>query len=162
MGSSDFLPALHVLREGGVEFVLVGGLAAALHGAPADSLDVDVVPARNEENLARLLRALTSMDAIYRIQPPRRLRPSLSHLLSRVHHNLLTSFGPLDVLRTIGRGRTYEDLLPHAIETDIGDGIHVRVLDLETIIAIKEELGTEKDLAALPLLRRTLKEKRRG
>jgi predicted nucleotidyltransferase len=45
---------------------------------------------------------------------------------------------------------------------DIGDGIHVRVLDLETIIAIKEELGTEKDLAALPLLRRTLKEKRRG
>jgi len=63
-------------------------------------------------------------------------------------------------LGTIGRGRTYEDLLPHTVEMDIGDGIHVRVLDLETIIAIKEELGTEKDLAVLPILRRTLKEKR--
>jgi predicted nucleotidyltransferase len=42
---------------------------------------------------------------------------------------------------------------------DIGDGIRVRVLDLQTIIAIKEELATEKDLAALPLLRRTLREK---
>jgi predicted nucleotidyltransferase len=162
MGSSDFLPALRVLREGGVEFILVGGLAAALHGAPADSLDVDVVPARNEENLARLLRVLTSIDAIYRIQPTQRLRPSASHLLSRVHHNLLTSFGPLDVLGTIGRGLTYEDLLPHTVEMDIGDGVRVRVLDLETIVAIKEELGSEKDLAALPLLRRTLKEKRRG
>ena len=133
-----------------------------LHGAPADSLDVDVVPARNEENLARLLRVLTSIDAIYRIQPTQRLRPSASHLVSRVHHNLLTSFGPLDVLGTIGRGLTYEDLLPHTVEMDIGDGVRVRVLDLETIVAIKEELGSEKDLAALPLLRRTLKEKRRG
>jgi|ERR1022692_2437553 predicted nucleotidyltransferase len=162
MGSSDFLPALRVLREGGVEFILVGGLAAALHGAPADSLDVDVVPARNEENLARLLRVLTSIDAIYRIQPTQRLRPSASHLVSRVHHNLLTSFGSLDVLGTIGRGLTYEDLLPHTVEMDIGDGVRVRVLDLETIVAIKEELGSEKDLAALPLLRRTLKEKHRG
>jgi hypothetical protein len=159
MGSSDFLPALRVLREGGVEFVLVGGLAAALHGAPAASVDVDVVPARNEENLAKLLLVLTSIDAIYRIQPARRLRPDASHLLSRVHHNFLTSFGPLDVLGTIGRGLTYEDLLPHTIERDIGDGIHVQVLDLPTIIAIKEELGAEKDLAALPLLRRTLREK---
>jgi predicted nucleotidyltransferase len=159
MGSSDYLGVLRVLREGGVAFVLVGGLAAALNGAPIDTLDVDVVPARDDENLDRLLRVLSSMDAVYRIQPTRRLRPDASHLRSAGHQNLTTKYGPLDVLGTIGPGLTFEDLLPHSIEMDIGDGIHVQVLDLETIIAIKEELGTEKDLAVLPLLRRTLKEK---
>jgi predicted nucleotidyltransferase len=99
------------------------------------------------------------MDAIYRIQPTRRLRPDASHLRSAGHQDLTTKYGPLDILGTIGRGLTYEDLLPHTIEMDIGDGIHVRVLDLETIIAIKEELGSEKDLAVLPLLRRTLRER---
>jgi len=92
MGSSDLLPSLRVLREGGVEFVLVGGLAAALHGAPADSVDVDVVPARNEENLTRLLRVLTSIDAIYRIQPTRRIKPEISHLRSAGHQNLITKY----------------------------------------------------------------------
>jgi hypothetical protein len=41
---------------------------------------------------------------------------------------------------------------------DIGEGIRIRVLDLETLIAMKEELGGEKDVAVLPILRRTLSE----
>ena len=159
MGSSDYLGVLRVLKEAGVAFVLVGGLAAALNGAPVDTLDVDIVPARDEENLARLLGVLGSMEAIYRIQPARRIKPDLSHLRSAGHQNLTTTFGPLDVLGMIGRGLSYEDLLPHAVEMDIGDGIRVQVLDLQTIIAIKEELRSEKDLAGLPILRRTLKEK---
>jgi len=43
----------------------------------------------------------------------------------------------------------------------IGFGIRIRVLDLETQIAVKEEIGREKDLAALPLLRHALEESRR-
>jgi hypothetical protein len=42
---------------------------------------------------------------------------------------------------------------------DIGGG-QIRVLDLETLIAIKEELNSEKDRAVLPILRRTLAEKK--
>jgi hypothetical protein len=45
---------------------------------------------------------------------------------------------------------------------DIGEGMRVRVLDLATIVALKEELAGEKDLAVLPTLRRTLEEKRRA
>jgi hypothetical protein len=44
---------------------------------------------------------------------------------------------------------------------DIGEGIRVYVLDLETLIAIKEELAGAKDVAVLPILRRTLAERRR-
>ena len=62
---------------------------------------------------------------------------------------------------TIGRGLTCADLLPHSVDMDIGDGIRVRVLNLETLFALKEGLGREKDLAMLPLLRQTLEEQRR-
>ena len=73
----------------------------------------------------------------------------------------MTRYGPVDLLATIGQGRGFSDLLPHSTEMEIGEGIGVRVLDLETIIAVKEQLASEKDLAVLPLLRRTLAEKKR-
>ena len=81
------------------------------------------------------------------------------HLAGPGHLNLSTRHGPLDLLGTIGRGRSYEDLLPHTVETDLGGGVRIRVLDLETVIAIKEEVGGEKDLAVLAVLKRTLRER---
>jgi hypothetical protein len=120
-----------------------------------------VVHSREEDNIARLLPVLESLDAVFRIQPERRIRPTASHLAGPGHLNLITRYGPLDVLGTIGRDLAYRELLPHSVEMDVGDGIHVRVLDLETLIALKEELGGEKDRATLPVLRRTLAEKKR-
>ena len=162
MPVSDFRALLRALTEGEVEFAIVGGLAAVLNGAPVNTFDLDIVPARSEENVAKLLRVLDSIDAVYRMQPSRRLKPNASHLSSPGHHNLITNCGPLDVLGTVGRGLSYEELLPHTIEMEIGNGQRVRVLDLATIIALKEELGGEKDLAVLPILRRTLEQKQRG
>jgi len=159
MAWADFRTSLRILSEGGVRFIVVGGVASVLNGASVNTFDFEIVPSRDEENVARLLRVLDVVDAIYRFQPTRRIQPDASHLSSPGHKNLTTKYGLLDVLGTIGRGLSYEDLLPHTVEMDVGDGIRVRVLDLETIIAIKQELGTEKDLAVLPLLRRTLKEK---
>lgn len=66
------------------------------------------------------------------------------------------------MLGTIGRGLNYEQLLPHTVEMEIGGGVRVRVLDLATIIALKEELGSEKDRAVLPILRSTLEAKQRS
>jgi hypothetical protein len=162
MPESDFLGALRALRAGGVEFVVVGGLAAVLNGAPVNTFDLDIVHSRDAENVARLGTVLDSMGAIYRMQPSRRLRPNTSHLSSPGHLNLITSCGPLDVLGTIGRGLGYAELLPHTVEMEIGGGVTVLVLDLATIISLKEELDGEKDRAVLPVLRRTLREKALG
>jgi hypothetical protein len=151
-------PVVRALAEARVDFVVVGGLAAVLDGAPIATLDVDIVHSREPENLDRLLDALGRLDAFFRIQPERRIRPETSHLAGFGHLNLSTRHGPLDLLGTIGRGRGYEDLLPHTVEMDLGEGVRVRVLDLETVIAIKEEVGGEKDLATLPTLKRTLRE----
>lgn len=159
MRDHDFSRALRALVEGRVEFVVVGGIAAVLDGAPVNTFDLDVVHSRAAANIARLLLVLEQLNAVYRIQPGR--QPTASHLESAGHQNLITSYGPLDVLGTIGRGLGYPELLPHTVEMEIGEGFRVRVLDLETLIAIKEELGGEKDKAMLPILRRTLEEKRK-
>lgn len=161
MVERDFFAILETLYKHDVAFILVGGLAANLEGVAANTFDVDVVHARDGANIERLLAALKSMDAIFRIQPERRFRPDETHLSGRGHLNLLTRFGHFDVLCTIGRGRTYEDLLPHTTEMHVGGGVMVRVLDLETQIAVKEDAPGAKDLAVLPLLRATLQEKRK-
>jgi hypothetical protein len=82
MPDSDFPGALRALRQGGVDFIVVGGLAAVLNGAPVNTFDLDIVHARNDRNVSRLTSVLAELDAFYRIQPERRLRPGASHLLS--------------------------------------------------------------------------------
>jgi hypothetical protein len=162
MPDGDFYGALRALREADVDFLVVGGLAAVLNGAPVNTFDLDIVHSREPANVTRLLQVLESLDAAFRMQPERRLRPNASHLSSSGHLNLITRCGPLDVLGTIGRSLDYRDLLPHTIELEIGGGLRVRVLDLETLISLKETLAGEKDLAVLPILRRTLQEKRKA
>ena len=130
-----------------------------LEGVPVNTFDVDVVPCREPANVDRLMAALDSLDAVYRLRSE--LKPNASHLASADHKLLMTRFDPLDVLGTIGSGRGYDDLLPHSVEVELDDGLRVQVLNLETLIAVKEEVAGEKDLAVLPVMRRTLEEKRR-
>jgi predicted nucleotidyltransferase len=75
---------------------------------------------------------------------------------------MMTTFGPVDLLGSIGRGRVYQDLLADSEVIDVAEGLPVRVLGLETQIAVKEEIGAEKDRAVLPILRRVLKESQRS
>ena len=163
MQESNLIASLQDLRKREIQFILVGGLAAVLHGAPVQTYDIDLVYSREAENIDRLLNFLAEADAIFRIQAERRWRPNKSHLMGSGHLNLLTRYGPVDLLATIGQALDFSALLPHSTEMDIGGGMGVRVLDLETIIAVKEQLASEKDLAALPILRRTLIEmKKKG
>jgi len=150
-----------MLAEHEVDFIVVGGIAAALEGVLGNTLDVDVVHSREPGNIGRLLAALDSLEAVYRTRPELALKPHASRLASPSHQLLMTRFGPLDVLGSIGRSRNYQDLLPLAHDVELDEGLHVRVLNLETLIAIKEEVAGEKDLAVLPIMRRTLAEKRR-
>jgi hypothetical protein len=157
MQETDLLAALRSLGESGIDCVVVGGLAAVLNGAPTVTFDVDVVFSRDSENLARILKWFAHVDAIFRIQPERRLRPNQSHLAAGRHLNLLTRLGWIDLPGNVGEGLEYPQLVPLSREMDLGDGLRVRVLNLETIISIKEKQASEKDLAVLPTLRSTLK-----
>ncbi len=71
----------------------------------------------------------------------------------------MTRMGPLDLLGTIGQRQSYENLIGNAIELKIGAGLEAYVLNLEKLIEVKEATAAEKDKIALPILRRTLREK---
>jgi hypothetical protein len=105
---------------------------------------------------------LESLDAVFRIQPERQLRPVRSHLAGTGYLNLITNSGPFDLLGSIGAGLGYAELLPHSSAMEIGTGISIRVLELETLIEIKEALAGDKDRAMLPILRQTLEEARKA
>ncbi len=154
MDRGRYAEVLRRLAGNDVEFIVVGLMAGVLRGAPVMTADLDILHRRSAENVSRLLRVLAGLDAVYR-HDPRRLRPGESHLMSPGHQLLATTHGDLDCLGAVGEGQSYEDLLERAPELDIGDGLAVRVIDLPTLIELKEQAGRPKDLAVLPVLRAT-------
>jgi hypothetical protein len=138
--------------------VLVGGVAAVIEGAPVATFDLDVVPDREARNIDRLVAALDELNAHYRGRPS--LRPTHDALRGSGHHLLITRYGPLDVWGVIGKARDFRALLPHSHRRVLG-GTTLRVLDLETQIEVKEELDFAKDRAVVPILKATLRERRR-
>jgi hypothetical protein len=152
------LEILKILTRHRVEFIVVGGISAVFHGAAVMTQDLDVVHSRSSDNISRLLSALDELDATYRMQPERKLRPKDSHLAGPGHQLLITKFGMLDVLGMIGDSRTWVDLQKHTQLMEIGPDASVHVLNLDTLIEIKERLGRPKDLAVLPILRDALEE----
>jgi hypothetical protein len=161
MPATDFLAVIRVLNEHKVDFIVVGGVAAVLEGAPISTFDLDVVHSRSVNNVQHLLEALAALDAYYRLQPERRIRPQASHLLSAGHQLLMTRYGPLDLLGAIGQSHGYEELLEHVNEMQAGPGLPIRVLKLAKLIEVKSETAGDKDVATLPILRKTLEEKGR-
>jgi hypothetical protein len=153
---------LRLLAAGKIDFIVVGMAAGVLRGAPVTTVDLDIVHRRGADNVSRLLAVLRELEAVYR-HDSRGLRPDESHLTSPGHQLLATKFGDLDCLGSIGDGQSYEDLLEHAPELALAENVVLRVIDLPTLIELKEKAGRPKDLAALPVLRATLAETlRRG
>jgi hypothetical protein len=162
MGIPDPAEILRLLAAHRVEFVVVGMAAGVLRGAPLTTVDLDIVHRREEGNVSRLLDVLAELQATYR-HDRRGLAPTESHLMSEGHQLLATRHGDLDCLGAVGEGDRYEDLLDRAPLLHLLEGVAVHVIDLATLIELKEKAGRPKDLAALPVLRATLAEtKRRG
>ena len=160
MPRARFAEILRLLAENDVEFIVVGMAAGILHGAPVTTVDLDLVHRRRPENVQRLLRVLSELDATYR-HDPRGLRPAESHLVGPGHQLLATRLGDLDCLGTIDQDRGYEELLGQTVEMKLTGGRVVRVLSLPALIEAKERSGRPKDLAVLPVLRATLDEVKR-
>jgi hypothetical protein len=153
--SVKFLGLLRVLLRHGIDFFVVGGVAAQLEGAPILTLDLDVLFDKTPENLDRLLAALQELKARYRDPAGRHIEPDMSKLETMRMHLLLTELGALDVLSVIGNGLTYQDLAARTILYELGE-MRVRVLELKAVIETKEHANRDKDRAVLPVLRQTL------
>ncbi len=156
-----FLETLEVFVRHHVDFIVIGGVGAVLRGAPIMTFDVDLVHSRAPDNLVRLLAALEELDAWYREHVHTQLRPRPDRVALPGPQLFKTKFGILDVIGTVSGNRTYDDLLAHSSVIDAGGGLRVRVLSLEMIVRLKEEVGRDKDRAVLDTLRATIREAER-
>jgi hypothetical protein len=148
----DILAALNAHQ---VRYVLIGGLAATVHGSATPTFDVDIVPEPTADNLERLSAALMDLDARARVEGVDDGLPfahDAGSLAAMRVLNLVTSAGDFDVM-----------LYPAGVEDftqwDLGAthllilGVPTRVAALGDVIRSKEAADRPKDRATLPLLR---------
>jgi hypothetical protein len=134
------------LRECGVEAVLIGNAAAALHGAPVTTLDFDFMFRDTALNLRKLKRVAAHLDAMI-------LRPF--YPVSKLYRVVDDATGlQVDFMPVIHGIRSFEGLKARSVSKNVG-GSPVLVAALADIIASKEAAGRERDLAVLPVLRQT-------
>jgi predicted nucleotidyltransferase len=157
----EYRKLLQALASAQVEFILIGGLAANLRGSARVTLDVDVVYARNRENIRRLVEVLRPHAPYLRGAPPG-LPFSWDERTVRMGLNftLVTTLGDIDVLGEVAGGGNYEQLLPHSSELE-AFGIKIRCVTLERLIQLKRAAGRSKDWESLAELEALLEERRK-
>jgi predicted nucleotidyltransferase len=159
---ADIAALTRLLLERGIEFILVGGAAAVAHGSPTSTRDYDIVHARNEANLQRVLSIVAELGAYFRTDlAGRRIIPGAEHFAGHGQILLATALGPVDFLCELHDGRGYEELLAHTVSFDV-DHHELRVLDLPTLIEVKTAAGRAKDKIVVAELLALLDRKTRG
>ncbi|GAC1430205.1 MAG: hypothetical protein NVSMB68_02500 [Thermoanaerobaculia bacterium] len=145
----DFERLLGALVDGRVEFVIVGGVAATLHGSARLTADLDVVYERSARNIRRVADALSPLAPYLRGAPPALpFRLDEVTLVAGLNFTLTTIYGPLDLLGEISGGLRYAELLAHSIVVDLF-GHRCRVIDLDTLIENKRAAGRPKDFEVI-------------
>ncbi len=155
MTEFDPFEMCRILNEEKVDYVVLGGFAAILRGSPVTTRDLDVIPNRTKENLDRLGRALTRMNAKIRVSgDPVPTKIDGAFLANMPHMlNLVTDFGDIDLTFTpAGSAGDYTGWKLNATSELIDEGLVVSVASLDDIIDSKRTANRAKDQVALPYL----------
>lgn len=162
-GPGPFDPAAIIAALGrhDVEYVLIGGVASVLHGAPTVTTDLDIVPERSDANIGRLIACLQGLDARRATEPDvPPSPPSVDALRYRIEQ-FESSLGGIDVVFEATRIGGYERLVQHADRKDV-DGVTILVASLDDLIMGKQWSDRDKDRVHLRLLLAVKEELRRS
>ena len=141
-----------LLGRFGVECVIVGGVAASLHGSAIPTSDIDVCYARDLKNLERIATALQSVHARLRNAPEAIAFILDAETLKRgLNFTFVTDIGNLDLLGEVRGVGTYEDVAPGSLMVELF-GYQFKVIEVGKLIAAKRAAGRPKDLITLPEL----------
>jgi len=158
---TDFERAMRVLTEGGVQFIVVGGVAGTLHGSAFITQDLDVVYSRGRETFSGWQPRCAPASRIFAAHRKACLHWDEKTIRNGLNFTLNTSFGDLDLLgETTGAGG-YSDLLPHSQEIS-GFGVRFRLVNLDKLIVMKRAAGRPKDLAVIAELQGILERKQQN
>ena len=156
---TDFASLIGALSEGGVQVIIIGGLAATIHGSSRLTQDIDVVYSRSDDNIERVVAALGPHEPYLRGAP--RNLPfdwSAATIQRGLNFMLTTTIGDIDLFGEITGGGGYDDLLPHSIVVELF-GHTCRCLDLPWLIETKRAAGRPRDLEAIAELEALLEER---
>ena len=138
-----------VLQRHGVEYIVVGGIAANLYGSKRQTEDVDLAYRREKENLERLAAALREITVSLRGAPPDLpFTIDARALALGANFTFSTPLGDLDLLGWLEPIGDFEAVAKNA-QTIEADGERIHVISLDDLIRIKQHLGRPKDLATL-------------
>lgn len=143
--------------DAGVDFAIIGGWAAILHGGANVTNDLDVCYSRQPENLMRLAGALAPFHPRLRDLPgdlPFVWDAATLH--NGTNFKLWTDFGGIDLLAEVSGLGGFEEVKESSVLVRVFDR-DVWTLDLPSLIKAKRAAGREKDLRALPELEGLLK-----
>jgi predicted nucleotidyltransferase len=155
---SDLNALLKGLSKARIEFILVGGVAAVVQGAPVTTFDLDIVHRQTDANIQKLMKFLESVEAIQRRPDDKVLNPDERDLRGKGHLLLTTCFGALDILGVIEKGLGFDELLPSTVEIEF-KGHNVHVLNLETMVALKRGAAIPEEQYRLQIYEETLRMK---
>lgn len=148
------------LIDDGVDFIVIGGMAAHLHGTGHSTIDVDVCPSSTVDNLDRLAASLRTMNARLRVESDPHGVPFDPHpqlILQMSSLTMITDLGPLDLcFAPAAFPDGFDDLSATAVSV-IVEGRNVSVASLADVVASKRAAGRVKDVVALPGLERHLR-----
>ena len=147
----DINRLLQRLCDADIEFVIVGGFAATLHGSSLVTRDLDVCA--SSENVAKLRDALRDLKPAHRLTSQRISfldNPDPGTEIRNLY--LRTDFGPVDISTSILGVGEFDRVRAASIEVELF-GRACRVMLLDDLILAKEALGREKDLLAAKELR---------
>ena len=151
---TPFEQILDLLAEQGVEFIVIGGQAAVLHGVPIPTFDTDLCYRRDKENLRRLAEVLKKLQVSLRT--PQGSVPFVADaraLEMGSNFTFNTAIGEkLDILGYVEPFGGYEQIVARA-ETYIVAGHSVKTISLDDLIRIKQHILRDKDRAVLVQLR---------
>lgn len=152
---------LRLLQPQEVRHIVIGGWAAIIHGLARSTNDVDVVYARDTDNIHRLVEALRPWKPYLRGAPPGLpFRWDEATVQAGLNFTLTTEHGDVDLLGEVTGGGTYEQLLPFTQEATAFN-ISCRVVTLERLIQLKRAAGRPKDLETIAELQALLEERRK-
>lgn len=145
----QFRTLLTSLTAHDVEFVIIGGLAATLHGSARVTYDLDVVYGRSPENLSKIVAALEPFRPYLRGAPPGLPFTFDVETLKRgLNFTFTTTGGPIDLLGELAGVGTYETVRSNATRAEMFGATYL-FIDLETLIRSKRAAGRPKDLETI-------------
>jgi predicted nucleotidyltransferase len=148
----DLRELFRALAEHDVDYLVIGGVAAQVHGRRRTTKDLDVTPAPDPANFERLAAALVALDAHQEGIGPTAPRPTADQLrLAAIAPPLNTRHGELHIINDVPGAAAYETMRTRSLALDL-DGIDIHIVSVDDLIRMKQTSGRPGDLEDIEAL----------